>query len=200
MGGAHLWRRNLVWCLLALTVWVVPGLAAGAEFSAQMVLKYKDKLIPGRIFVKDGKMRQEFLDDEGHTITVVRQDKKVYWIILPQDRVYLELPLRGRLPGQFLQLPTVSLKKRALGQEAVNGWETEKYEFTLLGGPSGVRRETYWVSKKLGTPVKMTCTEKNLWLEYRNIREGQVADRLFELPPGYTKMAAPSGRLLEKWE
>ncbi len=192
-------RRVPKWAM-ALIIWAVPTLAGTAEFSAQMILKHQDKLLPGRIYVKDGKMRQEFLDEEGHTITVVRQDKKLYWIILPRDRIYLELPLKGKLPGQFLQLPTVTLKKRPLGQEAVNGLDTEKYEVIIPGGAKGASRETYWVSKKLGTPVKMTCPERKICLEYRNIREEKVADRLFELPPGYTKLMSPSGRLLEKWE
>ncbi|MFZ2089236.1 MAG: hypothetical protein WAU47_11715, partial [Desulfobaccales bacterium] len=52
--------------LLNLTL---PAVLAAAEFSATMVLKEQGRDTSGKIYVKDGKMRQEFLDDRGHTIT-----------------------------------------------------------------------------------------------------------------------------------
>ena len=59
-----------------------------------MMIKDGEKLMPGKIFVQEGKLRQEFNDVEGQTITIVRPDLKVVWIILPWERAYAELPLR----------------------------------------------------------------------------------------------------------
>ncbi len=75
-------NRRYWWILLILLV--IPGWAGAVEFSAQMMVKDGDKAMPGKIYFQNGKMRQEFVDEEGRTITIVRPDKKVIWVIMPQ--------------------------------------------------------------------------------------------------------------------
>jgi len=174
------------WVLLALSVPL-----NAAEFSAQMVLKNEGLVMPGKIYVKDDKMRQEFQDDKGHTVTIVRGDKKVAWVILPREKAYLELPLGANLPGQFLQLPKDTVTQRLVGTEQLGGYEVDRYEITVRGKTGGVMRQTFWVAKKLGLPIKMVCAERKFSLEYKDIRESKQEDRLFEIPKGYKKVAAP---------
>ncbi len=176
-----------------LSALVVPHGAVAVEFSARMMLKDGGKLMPGNIYIQDGKMRQEFLDAEGQSITIVRQDKKLIWVLLPETKSYVELPLRSRLPGQFLQVPPDAVSKRRVGQETVNGYLADKYEITIRGGAGGLLKQTFWVATKLGVPVKMVCPDTNFCLEYRSIKEGQVAARLFEVPPGYQKLSSLPG-------
>lgn len=187
-------KRNLCklcWFILPALLFMLPGAAGAAQFSATMMVKDGDKLMPGKIFVQEGKMRQEFIDIEGQTITIVRPDLKVVWIILPLERAYAELPLRGKLPGQFIQIPPEALSKRLVGKETVNGYEAEKYEFTVRTG-GGPERQTVWLAVKLGAPVKMLSKERNFSIEYKGIKEEAQADRLFNLPPGLRKLD-PSG-------
>lgn len=175
-------------CLFILPLFfIIAGTAIAAQFSASMMIKDGGKLIPGKIFVQDGKMRQEFNDAEGRTITIVRPKLKVIWIILPGERAYTELPLRGKLPGQFIQIPPDALNKRLVGKDTVQGYETEKYEVTLRRG-SGQERQTVWLAAKLNAPVKMISKEGNFSIEYRGIKEEPQPDHLFELPPGYKKV------------
>ena len=182
-------RLGYWWLLLALTV---PGVAWGAEFSAQMLVKDDAKNMPGKIYVSDGKMRQEFVDEGGQTITIVRPDQKVVWVILPRQRSYMEIPLTTKLPGQFIQIPPQAVGKRLVGQERLNGFETEKFEVSVPVG-RGLEKQTYWVAAKLGLPIKMECRERQFSLEYKSIKEEKVPDRLFALPPGLKKLATPSG-------
>ena len=176
-----------------LLILATPAGVAAVDFSARMMLKDGSKLMPGNVYIKDGKMRQEFLDAEGQSITIVRQDKKLIWVLLPETMSYVELPLRSRLPGQFLQVPPDAVSKRRVGQEIVNGYLADKYEVTVRGGDGALQKQTFWVATKLGMPVKMVCPETNFCLEYRSIREGQVAERLFEVPPGYQKLSSLPG-------
>ncbi|MFZ5447172.1 MAG: DUF4412 domain-containing protein [Thermodesulfobacteriota bacterium] len=176
-----------LWLLLMLTI---PGITWGAEFSALMMVKDGPKIFPGKIYVSNGKMRQEFVDEQGHTVTIVRPDKKVFWVILPLQRSYMEMPLKARLPGQFIQIPPQALNKRQIGQERVAGYEAEKFQVSVPGD----RRceiQTYWVAPKLGLPVKMECRERQFSLEYRNIKEEKIPERLFDPPPGYRKATGP---------
>jgi hypothetical protein len=176
-----------LWCWLAL----VPGLAWGVEFSAQMMVKDDAKVMPGKIYVHDGKMRQEFVDERGQTITIVRPDLKVVWVIIPREGIYMEMPFTKKLPGQFIQIPLPALQKRLVGKEPLNGYDTEKYEVSVpVGG--GRERQTFWVAVKLDQPIKMECRERHFSLEYKGIKEEKVPDRLFNLPPGLKK-TSPSG-------
>ena len=167
----------------------LPAVLAAAEFSAQMVLKDKGRLMPGRIFVQDGKMRQEFLDEDGHTITIVRRDKKVVWVIMPFDKKYVEMPLVTKLPGQFLQIPPEAISQRRVCTEEMNGYQVDRVEVNCRGGYRGLLRQTFWVSPKLGMPIKTVCPARQFSVEYKKIREGKQRDRLFEIPPGCRKVA-----------
>ena len=182
-------RLRYWWLLLVLAV---PGVAWGAEFSASMLVKDDAKVMPGKIYVHDGKMRQEFLDERGQTITIVRPDQKVIWVILPHQRNYMEIPLTKKLPGQFIQIPSQAVGKRLVGQERLNGYDTEKYEVSVPVG-RGLEKQTYWVAAKLGLPIKMECRERRFSLEYQSIREEKVPDRRFNLPPGLKKLDSIGG-------
>jgi hypothetical protein len=166
--------------------------AWGAEFSAKMILTQQGQDMPGKIFVKDKKMRQEFLDDRGHTITIVRRDKNRVWVILPTENTYVDMPLGLHLPGQFLQIPPEAMSKRQVGLEEVGGYQAERIEVTLRGGPAGITRQTFWVAQKLGLPIKTISQDRQYAIEYRDIKESKLEDRLFEVPPGCQKIATVS--------
>lgn len=175
-----------------LLILTVPGGAWGAEFSASMLVKDDAKIMPGKIQVSDGKQRQEFTDERGQTITIVRSDLKVVWVILPGQGNYLEMPLTTKLPGQFIQIPPQAVGKRLVGQERLNGYDTEKYEVSVPVG-RGLEKQTYWVAVKLGLPIKMESRERRFSLEYNRIREEKVPDRQFNLPPGVKKLDSIGG-------
>ncbi len=183
---------TLLGCLGLLLVLAGPGPARGAEFSALMQVMDGGKTMAGKIYVSDGKMRQEFLDAGGQTVTIVRPDQKVFWVILPWQKSYMEMPLKARLPGQFIQIPPQALQKRQVGRERLNGYEIEKYEVSVpVGGI--LERQTFWVAPKLGLPIKMECRERQFVIEYKNIREEKVPENLFNLPPGLKKLTDIGG-------
>ena len=175
-----------------LLILTVPGGAWGSEFSASMLVKDDAKIMPGKIQVSNGKLRQEFTDERGQTITIVRPDLKVVWVILPLQGSYMEMPLTTKLPGQFIQIPPQAVGKRLVGQERLNGYDTEKFEVSVPVG-RGLEKQTYWVAAKLGLPIKMECRERQFSLEYKSIREEKVPDRQFNLPPGLKKLDSIGG-------
>jgi hypothetical protein len=180
------------WLLLLPLLVILAGPAAAAQFSALMMIHDGDKVMPAKIYQQDGKLRQEFNDEEGRTITIVRPDQKVVWVIMPRELAYLEMPLRWKLPGQFIQIPKDALSKRLVGHETVNGCETERYEVTVRTG-RGLEKQTIWLAPKLGTPVKLVCHQRRFSVEYKSIREAPQAERLFSLPPGYQKLKSFAG-------
>ena len=87
------------WFFMLPLFLLLAGSAAAAQFSALMMIKDGDRVVSGRIYVQDGKMRQEFTDAEGQTVTIVRPDQKVIWFIMPLERAYVEMPLKGKASG-----------------------------------------------------------------------------------------------------
>ena len=65
MGRSGWVRGRRLACWWLLLVMAVPGAARGAEFSALMMVTDGAKTMPGKIYVSNGKMRQEFLDRGG---------------------------------------------------------------------------------------------------------------------------------------
>ena len=105
------------------------------------------------------------------------------------------MPLKKELPGQFLQFPEKTLKKQKVCTETVNGYVTERYQVIVSGGSLGPVVQNFWMCDKLGMPVKMECKEKSLSVEYKDIKEGGVEDKLFEPPPGFKKVTQATGML-----
>jgi len=183
-----MWHKTLK-CLLPsllLLLLLTPLSVYGAEFSATLVLKQKGRAMPGKIYIKDGKMRQDFIDERGHTITIVRRDQKRVWVIMPWEKTYVELPLGVHLPGQFLEIPSESVSRRRVCSEEMCGMQVDRIQVTLPDGS----RETYWVATKLGVPIKKHCPGQQYTVEYSDINERKLEDRLFEVPPGCKKVAS----------
>ena len=49
--------------------------------------------------------------------------------------------------------------------------------------------KTFWISTQFPFPIKVEDSE--VTMEYQNIKMGALAESLFEIPPGYEKMAMP---------
>lgn len=184
-----MWPKILRWLLpFLLPALLTPLGAFGAEFSALLVLKQSGRVMPGKIYVKGDKMRQDFMDARGHTVTIVRRDKRRVWVIMPWEKTYVELPLGVHLPGQFLEIPPEALSRRQISREEIDGYQVDRINVTLADGT----RQTFWVAPKLGMPIKTDCPERQYSVEYREIRERKLEDRLFEVPPDCQKVASPT--------
>jgi outer membrane lipoprotein-sorting protein len=185
------WHR-IWWALLAITL-ALPGWTLAAEFSAQMITRNPDLgETQGKIYVKGDKIRQEFGPGEEAHISILRPDKQVVWMVMPGQKMYMEMPLTAQATGKMMQMPQDEAQTKLLGTEAVNGYAVDKYE-TVTKNNGKSAKHYVWLAKKLGLPIKMTSPDHSFSMEYRNIKEGGVPDSLFEIPAGYQKMTMPTG-------
>ena len=182
-------KRMLIFSVIffvLLAVLAFSGITyAAVEFSADMVIVPKsDEPIKGKIFVKGDKIRQETSEEEGTQIMIIRPDKKVTWMITPEEKTYMEMPYRST--DKTFEEWTADKKKNAkfLGEEAVSGMPCKKYE-TIEEG----EKTLFWISTQFPFPIKVEDSE--VTMEYKNIKLGPLDDSLFELPAGYDKMAMP---------
>jgi hypothetical protein len=184
-------KRTLLGAVLGTILLLWAGLAQAAEFSATMVTKTGGMEIPGKVYVKGDKMRNE-IQAAGHpVINIMRPDKKLVWIIMPQQKAYMEMPIN---PGTQQQMMTLTEKQKAkmkkVGSETINGYNCEKYETTMDHQGKSMKVYT-WVATDLGVPIKVVSEDGSFSMEYKDIKTGGVADSLFEAPQGYQKMKMP---------
>jgi hypothetical protein len=151
-----------------LAILLSGGTAFAAEFSADMVMKGPDgQGMSGKVFVKGQKIRQEMDQDGEKMITILRLDRKLSWVIMPDEKVYMEMKMR---------------------ESAEDGFICEKIQVTEKGTVI-----TQWLSEELGWPIKgeVKGPEGISTHEYKNIGKGGVSETLFEIPAGFQKMSVP---------
>lgn len=156
------------------------------EYSADYSVQEKEEnvSIDGKIFIKGNKLRQETQMKGMKQIMIIRPDKNVIWIIMPEGKTYMEMSHVADDKKMERWTSERESKAKYLGKETVSGLSCKKYQYIEQG-------ETYysWISEKFPFPVKTEYSQG--LIEYKNIKEGNVPNSLFEVPPGYSKMSMP---------
>lgn len=164
-------------CLLALG-----GMVAAQGFSADVVTQQGKEVTYGKIFVAKDKMRLE----SGAIITVTRMDKKVVWLLMPTEKMYMEQGLRQDSIVPNSEPSTDELSRTLLGSETVNGYSTNKYRISART-EKGKTAVLLWLTVDSALPVKLAA-EDGMWTqEYRNLKVGEPDAAVFEVPAGYQK-------------
>ena len=187
MGKINCLKAILVMVAAIFYLLVPAGISVAAGLSADYVLKEKgrEKVNNARIYIKDDKIRQEIVMKRGVKQTVIiRQDKNVMWILMPKEKMYMEMPCKRGDKKFEKWSPEKYSKAKYLGKDTVAGLACKKYEITEKS-----EKIYFWISGKAPFPVKIES--KNSSMEYKNIKEGNVPNSLFEIPPGYKKMSMP---------
>jgi len=184
------------------------ALAHAQGFAADLVDSSVPTMPPQHIPVhsQDDKMRMEMADLEspGSSATVLidfAQHSAI--IVLPAQHVYLDATTIGfgrKIDWQLFRPPSaedacatwtkIPAQKKTpivcknLGVETLNGRTAYKYE---AGGFGGIREGFLWVDQSLHVLLKMDAEQTHLVMQ--DLREGQQAASLFEIPSGYQKVS-----------
>lgn len=174
-------------CFLAVMAWGLWGLAASAAamtFSADL---YSSDGHNGKIYMDTDKIRVETKE----MISITRQDKKLIWLLMPEEKMYMEQVLHSAAMNQK-HLPAndsgaSDVEREFIFRETINGYGADKYKITIN------KQSSYyeWVSSDPGITmaVKTAAIDGSWWTEYRNISLGNLNPSLFEVPADYTKMS-----------
>jgi hypothetical protein len=189
------YRISLIVLIAVITiVFSWPIMATAAEFTADLIRKSEGETLTSKVFVK-GKMRREELLEDGEVagINIARIDKGISWTLMPEEKMYMEIPLEGMKVGAMEDMEELETrtKMKLLGKETVNGYVCEKRQYDDPSQGSVI----VWYSPKLGYPVKFHVmafgNDEEMILEYKNIKTGKLDDSMFEVPDGYQKFAIP---------
>ena len=187
----RVWQRSLWGIALGTVLLLAASLVQAAEFTATMVTKAGGVEIPGKIYVKENKVRNEVQAGGQTSIHILRPDKKVVWIIMPKQKAYVEMPITHTAQQKMLPLTEdQKAKMKKVGTETINGYSCDKYETTMSHQGKPMQVFT-WVATDLGVPIKIVSEDGSFSMEYKDIKPGQVADSLFDVPQDYKKMQLP---------
>jgi len=180
-------RRNRITSgvlVIVALIFLFGGIAFDQDFSADIVSTTKSGVVRGKIFVTKEKTRMEM----PQAITITRMDKDIVWILMPDQKMYMEQPLKpenvqataDKMPGE--------VERKHLSTETVDGKTVDKYRIVYKGAD---KEESIfqWVATDSGFPIKTSAVDGSWTMEYKNLNIGKQSDTLFEIPAGYQKMS-----------
>lgn len=153
-------------------------------------------VINGRLFVSKGNERYEMNQAGRRMIVIKPRGQDVSWTLFPEQKSYLENPLsqQENNPEHAIRKGDVKLIK--LGSEKVNGIQASKYRMDVNKKDGGQFNGLLWLTKE-NIPVRIegrdagAGPERQMTVDYKNIRIATQRPALFQIPSGYTKMAIP---------
>jgi hypothetical protein len=162
------------------------------QFSADMVTATGGQTVSGKMIVNTDKMRMEMSAMGQSMITIVRRDKNVSWMLMPAQKMYMEMSLQKQNESVNPFAAKADYTYTLVGAETVDGHPCKKYSFeTTLEGK--VHKGFHWLATDLKDfPVKWSDEEGTVVTELKNVKLGSSEDSLFELPAGYQKMTMPA--------
>ncbi len=191
-------EKWLVLCLIAMVVMLVSTGSAYAgkikNFSADQVTLAPNGKIQnkGKIYITPEKVRMEMRSPrgKGNMIMIMRMDRKLQWMLNPDDKKYFESPLNEEEWESMARGAIKSKTEKDLGTETVNGFKCRKKLVEMVVEVMGFKtksRSVVWISEKLDMPIR-TRTEDGYVTELRNIKKGRQSRKLFEISGGYKKV------------
>lgn len=161
------------------------------EYSGDSYMETAEGTMQGKVYSTPGRERREFVQQGERQIMIMHRDKKVVWMLMPEDKMYMEMKIPKE--GRKDDLSGYKMETTRVGTETVNGVSTTKNKI-IMTAPNGDKLGGFsWVSKE-GIVVKLDAiaVEKNnkqrMKMELKNLKIGKQNPAMFEIPAGYTKM------------
>lgn len=169
--------------LIALLMCASPVCAQ--EFSADMVSTMKGKSMTAKIYTSQDKVRM----DMAESTMIIRKDKNLSWVVMPSEKMYMEHPVNMSSAPKVSKSLEGEVERVSMGQETVNGYQTEKFKVTYTDNGKSVTAYQ-WIKDGV-IPVKIEAEDGSWGMEYKNLQVGPQKDDLFEPPADYERMEMP---------
>ena len=169
-----------------------PWLRPKADYMARTVMEADGEKITGRVWASGAKERRELVVSGRRHTVIVRKDRGVTWILMPQQRMYLEQSLgdgglvRDRFEGG-------ELAREAQSREAVHGASATRYRVHGTTSEGEAFEALMWMTEQ-EIPVRVVTGEgrSRVHMELRDLSVGAIDARRFEVPRGFTRFELPA--------
>ena len=182
--------RVFVLCLMLLSLISV---AAAAGYSADVVTTGNSGTNHAKMWVSYSLWAQRMeMPAHPEMIMIVRMDKKLVWNINKESKMYMEIPLRPGMAANAIasgeKAPT-EVERTYLLTETVEGHVADKYQITHQMGNDRTTHFIWLLKDNNIFPIKTQY--KDSVTVFKNLNFTEPPAEMFEVPPGYQKMALP---------
>ena len=182
--------RVFVLCLMLLSL---VSVAAAAGYSADVVTTGNSGTNHAKMWVSYSLWAQRMeMPAHPEMIMIVRMDKKLVWNINKESKMYMEIPLRPGMAANAIasgeKAPT-EVERTYLLTETVEGHVADKYQITHQMGNDRTTHFIWLLKDNNMFPIKTQY--KDYVTVFKNLNFTEPPDEMFEVPPGYQKMALP---------
>ena len=165
------------------------------EYSADEQMETEDFAMQAKVYHAPGKERREQDMSGMQQIMIMRRDKSVVWMLMPEQKMYMEMKM-GQGKEDAADLKDYTIEYSVVGEEVVNGINTTKNKVIVTDKKGNKFAGFMWVSKegimvKMDTVSKVEGSKMRVKMERKNIKIENQNPKLFEIPSGYNKMSMP---------
>jgi hypothetical protein len=183
------WLFSIIFFVCILLAW--PLRAFSFELSADMITRRGgEQPYTSKIYLKGEKYRMEMQGQ--HQYTIFRPDKNVMWLVMPDEKTFMEMPYNPNQKPGAVGTFKGELNRKLVGSESIDNHPTQKYEVILKEGTK-TERFYEWMATDINFPIKKVALDGSWSEEYKNILYS-VSDSLFEAPADFKKITVPSIR------
>lgn len=190
----HSWLAVSAVCFfLAAPTWAGPGISA--EYSAEEVVETADGVTKTKVYSTPTMERREMSEGGQQMIAITRHDKKIVWNLMPEEKMYMEMPIgqSAEKKDEKTDLSAYKIEQTPMGQETLNGIVMNKGKMIMTGKDGSKMGGFMWTTKE-GIIAKMDALsveqgkKDRFKLEMTNLKIGKQPANLFEIPKGFEKM------------
>jgi hypothetical protein len=163
------------------------------EYSADSSMEMEQGSMKGRVYSAPGKERREMDQNGQKIITIMRLDKKMVWMLMPEQKMYMENPMDDSKP-QPGNMSGYKVEQTVVGPETVNGVKATKGKVVMTDSKGTKMGGFMWTTSDgivVKTDVLAMDNDKKMRIkmDLTNLKVGHQDPALFEIPAGYTSMS-----------
>ena len=182
---------------LAAAAWSAGLEPPRVEYSADQTISSDGHVFESKVYHARDRQRMEMRAAQGAQVFITRHDKKVSWVLMPEQNSYMEMPLAQARKDAPNDLRDCSMKIRKAGSETVDGHSATRNDIEATCPDNSRYDGSMWITRD-GIPVKIDATAREgsgkgtrVLVELKNLKIGRQDPALFEVPAGYAKFAIP---------
>jgi hypothetical protein len=162
------------------------------EYSADSIMETEQMTMKSRVYHAADKERREMDAGGMKQVMIMRLDKKVGWMLMPDQHMYMEMNF-AQAQERSGDLSDYQIEQSVVGEETVNGHKTTKHKVVVTDKKGNKFGGFMWTTKE-GIMVKLDAIAKSgnsktrMKMDLQNLKIGRQDPKLFEIPAGYNKM------------
>jgi len=159
--------------------------AWGLEFTADRITTIDGRTGKDALFYRDDMWRLEHHASGPVSVSIVRKDQRIVWLLLSRIRHFKTVPYSGEQDPMVTEKLEGEVSREEIGEETREGHQTILYEVTTK---QNERTDVYyqWVATDIHFPLKLMKKDGSWSVEYQHVKIRPLSDALFQLPIYFT--------------